>query len=129
MKEKKTEISERISQFINYLNINRNEFAKKLKYGRSQTIYDILNGKSAPSYDFFNRLYLSEYSDKINPIWLLTGKGSMFRIGGDDMDAGPDPLDAWRSEVDRLHGLLSEKDRQIASLLEQQEKLIGKLTE
>ena len=74
---KHTEISERISQVIEYLKTTPNNFAKKLGYERGQTIYDILNGKSAPSFDFFNRLYCSEYSEMINPIWLLTGKGRL----------------------------------------------------
>jgi len=73
---KNAEISERISQVIDYYKINKNEFAKKLNYDRSQTIYDIINGKSAPSFDFFNRLLNSEFSD-INTDWLITGKGKM----------------------------------------------------
>lgn len=72
-----TEISERIKQLIEYLQINANKFAKVLGYERSQTIYDILSGKSAPSFDFFNRLENSEYSVKVNTKWLLTGKGEL----------------------------------------------------
>lgn len=46
-------------------------------------MYDILNGKSAPSYDFFNRFMLSEYSEMYSVDWLLTGRGDMYlpRIG------------------------------------------------
>lgn len=46
-------------------------------------MYDILNGKSAPSYDFFNRFMLSEYSETYSMDWLLTGRGDMYlpRIG------------------------------------------------
>ncbi len=75
--EKNTEISERILQILDYLGITRNVFAKKLGYARSQAIYDIINGKANPSFDFFNKLYISEYSEIINPTWLLTGKGEM----------------------------------------------------
>ena len=57
--------------------VTPNNFAQKLGYTRSQTIYDILNCKSAPSFDFFNRFQNSEYSEMINIDWLLTGRGSI----------------------------------------------------
>ena len=77
MAKNNTEISERISQIIDYVGVTRNEFAKTLAYSRSQSVYDILNNKSKPSYDFFNRFFNSEYSELINSIWLMTGKGHM----------------------------------------------------
>lgn len=75
MKEKNTEISARIDELICLLHTNPNKFAAALGYSRSQTIYDIINGKSAPSYDFFNRFCNSGYSVFINLNWLLTGSG------------------------------------------------------
>ncbi len=56
---KNTDISERLSQLIDYLNVSKNEFAKKLGYNRSQTIYDIINRKAKPSFDFFNKFFNS----------------------------------------------------------------------
>lgn len=76
MKEKNTEISARMDELICILHTNPNKFANALGYNRAQTIYDILSGKSAPSYDFFNRFATSGYSVFINLRWLLTGKGS-----------------------------------------------------
>mgnify|MGYP002507944296 FL=1 len=61
---------------ICWLHTNPNKFANALGYGRTQTIYDILNGKSAPSFDFFNRFLKSGYSVFINLRWLITGEGS-----------------------------------------------------
>ena len=75
--EKDTEISVRVSSMIQKLSISPNQFATHLGYDRSQTIYDIINGKSAPSYDFFRRFMLSEYSELISIDWLLTGRGKM----------------------------------------------------
>lgn len=77
---KNTEISERISEMIESLDSNPNSFAKALGYSRAQTIYDIVNGKSAPSYDFFKRFQISEFSDIINIDWLLTGRGNKLNI-------------------------------------------------
>ena len=74
---KNTEISERISKLIEALGIKPNAFALALGYNRSQTIYDIVNGKSAPSFDFFNKLAMSEYSEILNMDWVLTGRGEI----------------------------------------------------
>lgn len=77
--KKNTEISERILQIIEFVKSNPNEFAKKLGYNRGQTIYDVLNKKAKPSYDFFYRLFSSEYSEIINLSWVITGDGEMLK--------------------------------------------------
>jgi phage repressor protein C with HTH and peptisase S24 domain len=58
-----SDVSEKLKKLISDTGNNTNSFAKKLGYERSQAIYDILNGKSQPSFDFFKRLKQSEYSD------------------------------------------------------------------
>lgn len=78
MKENITEISARISDIIECCATTPNNFAKILGYTRAQTIYDILNGKSAPSYDFFRRFSESEYSAIISLKWLLSGDAEMW---------------------------------------------------
>ena len=77
--EKISEISARITKILAETGVTSNNFAQKLGYTRSQTIYDIVNGKSAPSYDFFNRFASSEFSEIINLDWLLTGRGEMYK--------------------------------------------------
>lgn len=74
-----TSISERLSQVIDYLGVTRNAFAQNIGYERSQVLYDILNGKAKPSFDFFNRFINSEYSERINTDWLISAKGSMLK--------------------------------------------------
>ena len=75
MREKNTEISARVDQMINLLHTNPNKLANALGYGRAQTIYDILNGKAAPSYDFFKRFLSSGYAAFISLRWLISGEG------------------------------------------------------
>ena len=75
--EKNAEISARISKILEKEGLTPNNFAQKLGYPRSQTIYDIINCKSAPSYDFFNRFVASGFSEVYNLDWLLTGRGDM----------------------------------------------------
>jgi len=77
--QKNTEISLRITEIIEYLKVTPHNFAKSLGYNRSQTVYDIMSGKSAPSFDFFNKFMSSEFSAIINIEWLITGTGEMLR--------------------------------------------------
>jgi hypothetical protein len=69
-----SDISVRLLQSLETLKINPNIFSKALGYHRSQTIYDIINGKVKPSYDFFKRIIDSEYSESIDIRWLISGK-------------------------------------------------------
>lgn len=77
-KEKIAGISARIDTIIECCATVPFNFAKILGYSRAQTVYDILNKKCAPSYDFFNRFTDSEYSVIINLRWLLNGEGEMW---------------------------------------------------
>ena len=74
MQEKKkenTSFSERITEIIEIERITANEFAKQLGYARSQTVYDVINGKSKPSADFFQRFINTGFSDKYSMEWLI----------------------------------------------------------
>lgn len=77
--QKNTNISERISQVIKFYGVTKNQFGAKLGYTRSQSVYDIIEGKSKPSYDFFLKFINSEYSEKINAEWLISGNGEMLK--------------------------------------------------
>lgn len=81
MSEKNAEISARVAEMIEILGETPNSFAKRLGYSRAQTLYDILSGKSAPSYDFFRKFAMSEFSAIISLRWLLTGRGEAKEAG------------------------------------------------
>lgn len=71
--------SERLKNIIDYLKVTPNTFGQILGYNRSQTIYDLINNRCKPSYDFVKKLMDSEISDTISVDWLITGRGEMLR--------------------------------------------------
>lgn len=91
------------------------KFSQNLGYERSQTIHDIVNAKSNPSYDFFYKFVKSEFSAIYNLYWLITGEGSMYRSPA-VMNEAPPP------DRDEIIQLLREK-------VADQQKIIGLLEE
>ena len=110
-----TKISERVKMIVDNEGITIAKFSQNLGYERSQTIHDIVNAKSNPSYDFFYKFVKSEFSAIYNLYWLITGEGSMYRSPA-VMNEAPPPD---RDEVVRL---LREK-------VADQQKIIGLLEE
>ncbi|WP_215709269.1 hypothetical protein [Bacteroides uniformis] len=109
-------ISARIAKILQYTGDTRNGFAVKLGYERAQTVYDVMNMKSAPGYDFFRRFSISEYSDIIDLKWLLSGEGPMLRTDGElTLPATPSTDTSTPSDtvVLRLMEKLDEKDAKI----------------
>lgn len=136
--EKNTDISERILQIIDCEKVNRNVFAQKLGYERSQTIYDILNNKSLPSYDFFLKFVNSEYSEKYNILWLLSGKGDMFidkkqnfeqKSNEDELKAKDNKLNSLENRIRELQLIIDsqketiETQKELIKLLKSQSKM------
>lgn len=74
---KNTGIAERVADIIAYNNISINKFALRLGYKRAQSVYDIVNGKVLPSFDFLFKFTTSELSRNINIRWLISGEGEM----------------------------------------------------
>lgn len=103
---------------------NKNAFANRLGYERAQTVYDIVNGKSAPSYDFFKRFQLSEYSDIISIDWLLTGRGNMLRNSEhfealtDNHPSNPDIITLLKEQVKEQQTKITEQAIEIGMLRE-----------
>lgn len=126
---KNTDISERIEKMLLYLNINRNNFAQNIGYERSQTLYDIISGKSKPSYDFFLKFLNSEYSELIDINWLITGNGNMIKenkINSSILNTGTIKGNNNISNTGNIDSIVSEAQGQYsntASLLEENTRL------
>ena len=128
---KNAEISARIAEILLYTGDTRNGFAVKLGYERAQTVYDVMNMKSAPSYDFFRRFSTSEYSDTIDLKWLLSGEGSMLR---DDHQIQSESLQSTvqqelSGEAAAYYRLYEKKDAEVGMLKEQIGALKAKLAQ
>lgn len=108
------DVSERLSLLIKDAGKNANSFSKDLGYNRSQTLYDVLKGKCAPSYDFFKRFEKSEYSVIYEIGWLLTGRGPMRKAGKEQ--AG---------HAMAYYRIYKEKDAEVSNLHEE----VGRLRE
>jgi len=102
-------ISERILQVVESFRVSKNKFGKDLGYDPAQTIYDLINGKSNPSYDFFDRFVNSEYSETINVEWLISGKGEMHKEKEGESDS------KIMSIHDRLLKIIESQQRTIES--------------
>lgn len=70
-------INQRIRDLIKFLNLNPNQFAKKLGYERGEKIYKIVNDLHEPGYDLIRDI--AQKIENVNSEWLLTGIGEMFK--------------------------------------------------
>lgn len=122
--QKKQNISDRISEIIAYHNLSVNRFAIKLGYNRAQSVYDIVNGKVMPSYDFFYKFACSELSENINLRWLITGDETMLTDPGLSTLKEPDITYGETSQKEALWiNYLQQKDNKMIEMAEE----IGRL--
>ena len=110
-----TKISDRVKIIIENEKVTINKFSQNLGYDRSQTIHDIINSKSNPSYDFFYKFAKSEYSEIYDLYWLITGEGSMHKADTAVM-SGTAPPD--RDEIIQLLRDKIDNQQKIIDLLE-----------
>lgn len=109
---KNQEIAVRIQTMIDFIGISKYEFSKKLNYSRPQSVYNILEGKSNPSYDFFYKLKESEYSSLFNTDWIITGEGDMLKSNYKEADLGMDSVKDIESDYESLKGELIIEDQE-----------------
>src|SRR5690606_37842037 len=90
-------------------------------YKRSQTVYDIINGKAKPSFDFLNKLFMSEYSEQINPMWVITGKGKISSINN---NLNEEPA-TYEKKHTGLEGIFRETQQKLLQITEEVGRLNG----
>jgi len=77
-------MKEQLIKIMTHFTISSTRFADEIGVQRS-SVSHILSGRNKPSYDFIIKI-LEKYPS-INPLWLLTGKGTM--ISGETEEKGP----------------------------------------
>lgn len=116
-----TKISDRLRIIIESEGITPSKLSKKLGYDRSQTVHDILNAKSNPSYDFFYKFIKSEYSEIYDLNWLITGEGEMMKQKVQDQHGSPLSQESQPAETQRKcnenNPILAETSENIKSLI------------
>lgn len=94
----KTIISERISQIIKELGINKNKLAIELGY-KNSVVGNVVNQRNLPSFDFLLRL--KQFENRINMNWLIAGEGTMFVDEIKNSD-GHENLEVYKDLIDAL---------------------------
>jgi len=105
------EIADRINQIIAHEGLSIASFARKISIG-DQTVRSVCSLKrNKPGFDFISNLI--QTFEWVDPVWLLTGKGSMERSDGRRTNR-PDS-----DGIGELVQYLKEKDRKIEQLIEE----------
>jgi hypothetical protein len=119
-----TKISDRVKSIIENEKVTVNRFSQVLGYERSQTIHDIINSKSNPSYDFFYKFVKSEYSEKYCLYWLITGEGEMYRTAS-DVGEESSSFDNTQEEIIQLLREKVSDQQKIIELLEEKVEILA----
>jgi hypothetical protein len=114
----------RFKALIDRVANNTNEFAQSLGYAKASVMYNILNGKSFPSFDTIEKIKTKYPRVDIN--WLITGKGNMFY----DTISVNEEISQNRENENTISSafyerLLADRDEKIKELKEDKEFLKG----
>jgi len=103
---------ERFKLMLTKLNMNPNEFAKKLGYDRGEKVYNLIKGKFKSSFEMLEKI--ANNFVQINLQWLITGKGEMFIQEGSFMVN--EPISLYNKGESPPCNLCHEKDGHIRSI-------------
>lgn len=81
-------MKERIRQLMEQLNLNQQEFSKKIRVS-SASISNILAGRSNPTHNHVMAIHAA--LPEVNVNWLMFGEGEMFGTGAVVREAGSQP--------------------------------------
>ena len=84
-------MNKRLEQFLAAENISQAPFADEIHVARA-SVSHILAGRNKPSYDFITGML--EQFPRLNPEWLLTGRGKMYKdpLVAEKPDRAPLPV-------------------------------------
>jgi DNA-binding XRE family transcriptional regulator len=102
----KTTVNQRFAKMIEELGLNPNQFAKALGIATAQ-IYNINNGRNAPSFDLLSKIAL-KYPN-VNMVWLLTGNGPIITTDAGTSNEGLGLV----SKIKTLENKIAELDAQM----------------
>lgn len=105
-----TTIHQRFQLIVNELGLNTNVFSKELGVASTQ-IYNIINGRNAPSFDLLQKLVLT--FPQFNIDWILLGKGPIINNG---------PADSPLNADANLSKKIKDMERQLAAIKAQLNK-------
>lgn len=132
---------------MEYSGLNAKQFSESIKTATKQAIYDLQNGRTKTiSSSMANKI--TSCFPEVNPVWLLTGEGSMLKssisqtangdhntqVAGNDnhvnnsstLDKALDEISQQRQLVEKSHELTANAQRQIDRLLAIIEKMQDK---
>lgn len=101
-------MKDRIRQLMEQENLTPSKFADMLQINRA-IISHILNGRNNPSLDVIMKI-ISHRND-INPEWLLTGEGPMYKNGREKNAAVKEPDLFHQNEAYASHDAQQSKER------------------
>ncbi len=79
-------MNRRLSQFLQAENLTQTQFADTLGVARG-SVSNILSGRNKPGFDFMESLLL--HYPTLNPDWLITGRGRMYRDAEGEVPLSP----------------------------------------
>lgn len=114
-KEELPPISKRISDLIEALGVNPNQFAEILGLDRPDKIYNILNNRNKVSTETLE--LISTNVENINNSWLLNGKGDMFTKEEGDLNQRSNYLDEVLALKKQIFELKDEQNNLLMKLV------------
>lgn len=114
-KEELPPISKRISDLIEALGVNPNQFAEILGLDRPDKIYNILNNRNKVSTETLE--LISTNVENINNSWLLNGKGDMFTKEEGDLNKRSNYLDEVLALKKQIFELKDEQNNLLMKLV------------
>ena len=84
--QENSQMNQRLQQFLSAENLTQTQFAERLGVAKA-SVSHILAGRNKPGFDFIESL--SRQFPNLNLEWLISGRGKMYKITGQEIDFPP----------------------------------------